>query len=316
MKKTLSWLFLSLFLLTSLASCRKEDKATTRVLAMKGPTAMGLVRMMEEYKEDEAYQFSLASAVDEIGPALLTDKVDIALIPANMASILYNKSQGQIEVLNINTGGVLYIVERGNRILSVEDLKGKTLYASGKGASPEYALNYILEGHGIDPLKDLKIEWKSEHAECVEAVATDPDGLALLPQPFVTVAQSKVKDLRLALDLAEEWDKLNTSSALLTGVTVVRKDFAKAHPEAVKNFMKAYEASVAFTKDSPEEAAKLIGSYDIVPEAVALKALPYCKISFITGQDLKDTLKGYLEILYKADPKAVGGALPGDDFYY
>ncbi len=225
-----------------------------------------------------------------------------------------------MQVLAVNTLGVLYIVEDGDTVQSVADLKGRTIYASGKGATPEYALNYILEKNGLVPGEDVTIEWKSEHAECVAALAEDADGIAMLPQPFVTTAQTKKETLRIALDLTEEWNKIQksegTASTLVTGVTVVRTAFAKEHPEAVADFMEAYQASVSYVTENTDEAAKLIGDYDIVPEAVAKKALPACNIVCITGDEMKEKLSGYLGVLKDQNPETVGGELPGDDFYY
>lgn len=295
-----------------------------RVTALKGPTAMGMVELMNEAESGavngNAYDFTIASAVDEVSPKLVKGETDIAAVPANLAAVLYNNTEGQVEVLAVNTLGVLYIVESGDSIGSVEDLRGKTIYASGKGATPEYALNYILTENGIDPEKDVTIEWKSEHAECVAALAEDADGIAMLPQPFVTTAQTKKETLRTALDLTEEWNKIQesegTASTLVTGVTVVRTAFAKEHPEAVADFMEAYQASVSYVTENTDEAAKLIGDYDIVPEAVAKKALPACNIVCITGDEMKEKLSGYLGVLKDQNPEAVGGELPGDDFYY
>lgn len=295
-----------------------------RVTALKGPTAMGMVELMNEAESGavngNVYDFTIASAVDEVSPKLVKGETDIAAVPANLAAVLYNNTEGQVEVLAVNTLGVLYIVESGDSIGSVEDLRGKTIYASGKGATPEYALNYILTENGIDPEKDVTIEWKSEHAECVAALAEDADGIAMLPQPFVTTAQTKKETLRTALDLTEEWNKIQesegTASTLVTGVTVVRTAFAKEHPEAVADFMEAYQASVSYVTENTDEAAKLIGDYDIVPEAVAKKALPACNIVCITGDEMKEKLSGYLGVLKDQNPEAVGGELPGDDFYY
>lgn len=306
-------------------SKQETDKAAdVHIMALKGPTAMGMVKMMDDADngkiQDENYQFSIAASVDEVTPKLVKGEADIAAVPANLASVLYNNTDGQVEVLAINTLGVLYIVENGETIQSVGDLKGKTIYASGKGATPEYALNYILEANGIDINKDVTIEWKSEHSECVAAMTKDENAIAMLPQPFVTTAQAKNSQIRVALDLTEEWDKVQENSeeksALLTGVVVARKDFIEESPEAVENFLDHYEASVEFVNSNIDEGAKLVGKYDIVPEQVAKKALPECNIVYIDGSEMKTQLAGYLSVLMEQNAKAVGGALPGDDFYY
>lgn len=287
-----------------------------RVVALKGPTAMGLVKLMEDDKEAGAYKFDIIAAVDEVAPLLVKGEADVACVPANLASVLYNNTEGAVQVLAVNTLGVLYIVESGESVQSVADLKGKTIFASGKGATPEYALNFILSQNGIDPEKDVTIEWKSEHAECLAALTAEAGAIAMLPQPFVTTALMKAEGLRVALDLNAEWDKLGVESSLLTGVAVVRKAFAEEHPDAVNAFLDGYKASVEWVNANTAEAAALIGGLDIVPEAVAAKALPACNITFIEGEEMKAKLSGYLGVLLDANPKAVGGKLPEDDFYY
>ena len=299
-----------------------EDSAT--VMALKGPTAMGMVSLMNQADQgeitDENYNFQIVASPDEETPAIAQGTADIAAVPANLASVLYQKTDGGVQVLTINTLGVLYLVENGNQIQSISDLKGKTIYASGKGATPEYALNYILKENGLTPGEDVQIEWKSEHTECVAALAEHEDAIALLPQPFVTTAQNKNDSLRVALDLTEEWDNIQKenggNSSLVTGVTVVRTEFVQEHPEIVEDFMERYQESVTFVNDHAEEAAKLIGNYDIIPEEIAKKALPECNIVYIDGAEMKEKLSGYLEVLKQENPQAVGGTLPTDEFYY
>lgn len=298
------------------------DLGTAAVAALKGPTAMGMVKMMSDDAQNDqpTFDFNIYASADEITPKLVQGELDIAAVPANLASVLYNNTEGQVQVLAINTLGVLYIVENGDTVQSVEDLRGKTIYASGKGNTPEYALRYLLEGNGIDPDADVTMEWKSEHSECVAALAADPAGIAMLPQPFVTTAQAQNENLRVALDITEEWDKLaeesGSDAALLTGVVVARKEFVEQNPQLVGEFLSLYEKSVAYANEEVEETAKLIGEYDIVPEAVAAKALPECNITFIEGGEMKAKLSAYLQTLMDQNPKAIGGAMPGDDFYY
>ncbi len=302
----------------------ESEPVDVNVTALKGPTAMGMVQMMDDADngkiDSENYQFTIAASIDEVTPAISQGETDIAAVPANVSSVLYNKLEGGVQVLAINTLGVLYIVENGDTVQSVADLRGKTIYASGKGATPEYALNYILQENGIDPASDVTIEWKSEHSECVAALAQDPSGIAMLPQPFVTTAQAQNPDLRVALDLTEEWDKIQENaenpSALLTGVVIVRTEFAKEHPEAVSDFMERYKSSVEFVNENVDEAAQLVGNYDIVPAEVAKKAIPACNIVCITGDEMQEKLSGYLAVLNEQNPEAVGGQLPDDDFYY
>lgn len=242
------------------------------VAALKGPTAMGMVKLMDDSDNGDTganhYNFTIAASPDEITPQIVQGNVDIAAVPANLASVLYNKEGVDVSVLAVNTLGVLYIVENGDSVQSVADLKGKTIYASGKGATPEYALNYMLTANGIDPEKDVTIEYKSEHSECVAALAANEDAVAMLPQPFVTVAMAQNENIRVALDLTEEWEKASgdgdTKAALITGVVIARNDFIEAHPDAVETFLQQYEASVNYVNDNVADAAVLVGNYDIV----------------------------------------------------
>ena len=310
----------------------EADIAHFRIAALKGPTAMGLVKLMKDNDEmtgallssakpyegevGNLYTFTLAGSADEVTPALIKGDLDMACVPANLAAVLYGKTGGAVEVLAVNTLGVLYIVENGETVQSMADLKGQTIVAAGKGSTPEYALRYLLTENGIDPDKDVTIDWKSEHSECVAALASGQAAIALLPQPFVTVAQTKIEGLRMALDLTAEWDKLDNGSALITGVIVARRDVVEANPGAVDSFLQNYAASVEGVNGNTAEAAALVGEYGIVDAAVAEKALPYCNIVCITGSEMKDKLSGYLQVLADAEPSSVGGTLPGDDFYY
>ena len=309
LKKLLSVLLVACMALSVCAvSFAEGTEALPRVMAMKGPTAMGLSKLMTD--EAASYDFSIASAIDEITPKLVKGEIDIAAVPANLGSVLYN-----------NTLGILYVVENGEQtVQSFEDLRGRTIYSSGKGATPEYALNYLLEGNGLDPEKDVTVEYKSEHAECLAALLSNEGSVAVLPQPFVTTAQMKQESVHVALDLTAEWAKLQEGSdepsAMLTGIVIARTDYVAEHPEEVSKFLDGYKASVEYVNANVEDAAKLIAAFDIVPEAVAQKALPYCQIVFIEGAEMKEQLSGYLKVLFDQNPQSVGGALPDDAFYF
>ena len=317
MKKILAFVLVLCMALSLTAVSMAEPVA--RVAGMKGPTAMGMVKMMQD-DAGETYDFNVIVAIDEINAKLVKGELDIAAVPANVASVLYNKTQGKLQVLAINTLGVLYIVENGESIQSIEDLRGKTIYSAGKGATPEYALNYVLSQNGIDPEKDVTIEFKSEQAECLSALLANEGSVAMMPQPFVTTAQTKAEGIRVALDMTEEWAKLQEGaenpSAMLTGVVVARKEFVEKNPEVVNAFLDSYKASVDFTNENVAEAAAIIASYDIIPEGVAKKAVPHCSIVCIEGAEMQTKLSGYLNVLFEQNPAAVGGAVPADDFYY
>lgn len=291
-----------------------EDPVQIRVAALKGPTAMGLVSMMAA---DGMDSFTLAGSADEVTPALIKGDLDVACVPANLASVLYNKTEGGVVCLAVNTLGVLYIVENGEEIRSMEDLRGKTIVSAGKGATPEYGLRYLLSENGIDPDRDVTLDWKSEHSECVAALASGAATIAMLPQPFVTAAQGKIETLRVALDLTAEWDALDNGSAMITGVAVARRAFVEEHPAEVERFLEEYARSVDWVNANPAQAGELIAEYGIVESAaLAEKALPHCNIVCLTGQEMFEKLSGYLQVLSGAAPEAVGGALPGDGFYY
>ena len=338
MKKSLA-ACLALVMCLTLAACGgkegetpAEESVNVRVAALKGPTAMGMVKLMSDYApveealEDKenvvtagggnTYEFTLAASADEVSPKLMQGELDIACVPANLASVLYNRTDGGIVTLAVNTLGVLYIVENGNSVQSMADLAGRTIVASGKGSTPEYALRYLLTENGIDPDTGVTIDWKSEHSECVASLASGAATIAMLPQPFVTVAQTQLPDLRVALDLTEEWDALDNGSALLTGVVVARTAFAEEHPEVVSAFLDRYQESVDYVNSNVEEAAQLVGQYEIVTAEVAQKALPECNIVFIEGDEMKEKLSGYLSVLFEQNPQSVGGALPDDAFYF
>lgn len=286
------------------------------IAALKGPTAMGMTKMMNDRETtgDMSFEFEILAAPDEITPKIAQGTVDIACVPANLGAVLFNKTEGKVQAMAVNTLGVLYICENGDTVKSIEDLKGKTIYSAGKGSTPEYALNFIIRSSGLE--NDVTIEWKSEHAECLTALIANNNSVAMLPQPFVTTAQTKNEGVRVALDLNDEWDKLGVDSSLLTGIVIVRKEFADAYPHIVRDFLKEYGESVKYVNENVDAAAELVGKYDIVPAAVAKKAIPNCHIVCVTGSEMKDMLSGYLKVLFDNEPKSVGGTLPTDAFYF
>lgn len=305
----------------ALTGCSKDEPedTTIRIGSLKGPTSMGLVELMDQAEKGEAgadYEFTMAAAADEINAAFLKGDLDIVLIPANVASVLYNKTEGQVAVLDVNTLGVLYLLESGETVQSAADLKGRTIYLPGKGTTPDYALQYILAQNGLAP-EDVDLRYKSEAAEVISALQEEPEALGLLPQPAVTTACMQNENLRIALDLTEEWDKVSTEGSLVTGVTLVRREFLEQHETAVQAFLSAHEESAKFTNENIEEAAELVAALEIVPKApIAAQAIPYCNITCMTGKDMQTALSGYLTVLAEQNPEAVGGALPAEDFYY
>lgn len=304
------------------AAPEAEAPVTTfRIAGLKGPTTMGMVKLMSDAEAGEThqdYQVTMYGAADEVVPLLVKGDIDLAAIPANLAANLYNQTEGKVQVAAINTLGVLYVVTTGDDVESVEDLKGKTVYSTGKGTTPEYVLNYILKENGIDPEKDLTVEYKSEATEVAAALqAADEGAIAVLPQPYVTAAQSQIEGLNVALNLTEEWNKVSTDSDLVTGVLVASTEFIEQNEAAFEEFLKDYQASIEWVNSNTADAAELVANYGIVAKApLAQKALPACNITYVDGAEMKTKLSGYLQVLFDQNPKAVGGAMPGDDFYY
>jgi len=296
------------------------EKTTIRLAGLKGPTSIGMVKLLDDAENgltENAYEFQMAGSADEVTPLLLKGDIDVLAAPVNLASVLYNKSEGKVQLMAVNTLGVIYLVESGETVEDWDALRGKTIYATGKGSIPQYALEYLLASHGIDPAADVTIDWKSEPTEVVSLMkATDDSVVAMLPQPYVTVAQTQVEGLRVVFDLTKEWDALNIGCQLITAGLIVRADFAKDHPEALAKFLEEYRASTEFVNANVEEAAQLVEKYDIVKAAVAQKAIPYCNIVCIAGEEMMESVQGFLEILYTLNPQAVGGSLPDDAFYH
>ena len=309
-------------LLTGCGSGKAEEKVTVKVGALKGATTLGLLPLEDKAANGEAgenYEFSMMTAADELLPMMIKGELDIALLPSNVASILYQKTNGGVTVIDINTLGVLYMVSGDSSVTGVENLAGKTIYLTGKGTTPDYVLHYILSGNGMDADSDCTLEYKSEATEVAALLAENPDATGLLPQPFVTAACAQNDALSVILDMNAEWEKLQgeDGSRLVTGVTVVRNEFLQEHENAVATFMEEHQASAQSMNSDVENGAKLAAASEIIAkEPIALKAIPKCNITYIDGADMKQALSGYLEVLYEQNPESIGGALPGDDFYY
>jgi len=313
-------LIVSILSLCFSLSMAETEPAAIRVASMKGPTSMGMVKLMIDDSESataQDYEFTVAGAANEIVPMIAQGTIDIALIPCNLASTLYNNT-GKIEVAAVNVLGVLYIVENGETVQSIEDLRGATIFSTGKGTTPEYGLRHVLSKAGIDPDKDVTIEYKSEAAEVLAAIKSGLCTVAMLPQPFVTAAMSQVEGLRVALDLTEEWNKVDQTGSMVTGTVVVRKGFLEENPEAFETFLTEYAASTEYVNANPadETVGQWIDSLDIAKAAIAAKAIPYCNIVCITGEDMMDAVSGYVAALYGQNPESVGGKLPDEAFYY
>ena len=322
MKKIVSLILLCTLCITTLFACGSTEEPTSvRVGSLKGPTSIGLVELMERAENgetDNAYTFTMEVAADTLLTQMVQGDLDIALVPANVASVLYNKTEGQVVVIDINTLGVLYIVTGDETITDIQNLKGKTIYLTGKGTTPDYVLQYVLEENGIS-LEEVTLEYKSEATEVAAVLASDENAIGLLPQPFVTATTTQNETLQVVLDMNEEWNKLQgeDGSMLVTGVTVVRKAFLEENEAAVLSFLADHKQSAEYVNSNVEEAANLVVEAGIIEKApIAAKAIPNCNITCIDGEEMQKALSGYLTVLFEKDAKAVGGALPEDDFYY
>ena len=299
-----------------------QELSTTdalRIAGLKGPTTMGLVNLLSMEADGTAamdYDLQLYGAADEIVPLLMKGELDMAAIPANLAATLYQKTNGGIQAVAVNTLGVLYVVEQSDTVQSMADLKGRTILSTGKGTTPEYVLRYLLNANGIDPDKDVTLEYCSEATEVTAQMANRQDAIAVLPQPYVTAAQMKDSELRVVLDLTKEWNKV-CDTQLITGVTVVRTAYAEDHPDVVQAFLNDYEKSVNAANTDIDGTAALCEEIGVVAKAaIAKKALPKCNIVYRRGEEMKKDISAYLQVLYDASPAAVGGKLPDDNFYW
>ncbi len=333
LKKYISILLVLSLILASFSACGGKNNnasnntapaepVTVRIGSLTGPTTIGLVKLLSDAEAGTTankYESKIAGSADELTPLMIKGELDALVAPVNLASVLYNKTEGKVQMAAVTTLGVLYIFSFDDQVKDWADLKGRTIYATGKGSTPEYNLRYLLTKHGLDPDKDVHLEFKSEPAEIVSEMelisAADP--LFMFPQPYATVAMNKFEanGLRQVFDLAEEWDKLGEDSKMVTACLMVRKEFADAHPEAVANLLKEYEASAKWVNSNVDQAAELTEKYISIKAAVAKKAIPLCSVVCITGAEMKTAAEGYLKVLFDFKPAAVGGKLPADDFY-
>ncbi len=333
MKKVISILLAVIFLF-SFAACGGEtdpeetsapsgtqiaspaDRHDINIVALKGPTGMGMAGLMNVPDEESNYNISLAAAPTEIAGFIADGSTDIAACPLNLAAALCKKTNGAVQLLAINTLGVLYILENGNTVTDMASLKGKTIYACGQGATPEYALNYLLEKAGLDKEKDVEIVWKSEHSEVATLLAAGEAQIALLPEPNVTAVMAQNENVRIAVDMTKEW-KNNAEGEFAMGCLIVTKIFAHNHPETVAQFLKDYSDSVSAVNANTDEICNVIAEQGIVGSAaIAKKAIPNCNMVCMTGKEMKAVAQSNFKVLFDADPASIGGEMPDDSFYY
>ena len=307
----------------ALTGCSKKadetaaDDYVLKVGALSGPTGMGMAKLINDTKEGGAkagkYDIQIYSSPDEIRAALISGSLDVAALPVNLAAVVNAKTDGKYKVAAVNTLGVLYVLEAGNTINSIADLAGKKIYATGQASTPEYILNYILEKNGLD---NVEVEYKTEHSELATLLISGQVTIGMLPEPMVTNALTKNADLRIALNLTEEWKKVSDGEAV-QGCISVSTDVISNHKAVLDEFLADYEASVKFVNENIDEASEMIAEAGIVAAAaVAKKAIPNCNIVYIDGDEMVSILTEFYGVLFAANPASVGGTMPGDSLYY
>lgn len=317
MKKIIS-LFLTVVLLLALTACGGKNTVKCNVFTLNGPTGVGIVSLMDKNEDGKTkldYNFKTVTTNDEIVGKIMNGEADIAAVATNIASAIYNKTQGKISVLAINTLGVLNLVTKDKNIKTLADLKGKTIYSTGQGANPEFIIKYLLEQNNLKVGTDVKIVFvNSPEALVVKAIKEGSPVIA--PQPVATSITLQDNDAKIAINLNDEWEKVS-DTALVMGCIIARNEFIEKNPDAVKTFLKEYKNSIEKVNKDPETAGALCEKYGIIAKsAIATKAIPYCNIVYQDGNELKTNLSAYLEFLFDKKPVIIGGALPTDDFYY
>lgn len=296
------------------------DSTTANVYGLVGPTGVGMANLMKQTDDGTAegnYAFQLASSPDEVVAKIAKGEADIAAVPSNLAATLYQKTSGNVKLLAVSTLGVLYMLENGETIQSVEDLRGKTIYSTGQGSNPEYVLRYVLAQNGIDPDQDVTIEFVEQNEELATLMVSGKATVAMVPEPLATTIQTKNADVRVALSMTEEWDALDSGSQLIMTGVIVRSDFLEEHPSVVETFLREYEASIEATKTDVSGSAQLCEDYGIIAsKAIAEQAIPRCNLTYIAGAEMKEKISGYYQVLFDANPASIGGAMPDDAFYY
>ena len=331
--RSLVSLLLALTLVLSLTACGTQANtepeqpddtpapAEVNLYVLSGPTGIGAMNLWAAADAGETqntYHITMPGANDEVVAAISNGDADIAAVATNLAATLYNKTNGGVTVLAVNTLGVLSLLGNGQEIASIADLAGKTIYAPGQGANPEYILRYVLSGNGLDPDKDVTIQFVGEGNELLTVWQTDPEAVIMAPQPVATSILMQNENAVTLFNMTDEWDKVSGGdSTLMMGCVIVRNAFLQENPGAVELFLQEYAASIEKAQSDVEGTAALCEQYGLIPKAaLAQKAIPSCGLTFVTGAEMKSALSGYLQVMFDADPKSVGGAMPGDDFYY
>ena len=321
MKKIISLLLAAMMLLTLLSACKAKTPETVNIFTLNGTTGFGMAKLMND-NTDGKYTVSVKTDASEVTAALINGDVDIAALPTNAAANVYNKTEGGVKILAVNTLGCLYLLTKdGVTVSSFADLRGKTVCVPAQ--NPTFIFTDLCKKNGLVPGTDITIDSTSyaKPDALRDALASGAVEIAVLPEPMVTIAMSAAKKnnvtLKNALDLTAEWNKVNAEGSLVQGCVVVRTAFLEEYPEAVAEFLTAYKASIEYLNANAADAAKMIADNGIFANAaVAEKAIPKCNVCYLDGADMKAAMQVYLTALSGINPASIGGTLPADDFYY
>lgn len=297
-----------------------DQKEKVKIAVLSGPTGMGIVKMIADNKAGTTkndYVIDIFNDPTEVIAKVKLGEYDIAALPTNVAAKLYNMPDVDIQMAAVNTLGVLYMLEAGgNTVNSVADLRGKTIYTTGANANPQYALEHILKENGLTVGTDVNVVYEADADKVVAALTNNTTNVVMLPEPKVTVTLKQLSNVRIALDMNEEWAKIENYQ-LTQGCVVVQSDFAKNSKKALDTFLDEYKASIDYVNNNVDEAAELVVAAGIIAKApIAKAAIPGCKLVFMEGAEMKNAIAPFFELLFASNPTSIGGKLPGDDLYY
>ena len=316
MKKRIGFILVLVLILSVFVSVNADGEIPIKVATLAGPTGMGLIGIIND--DSGTYEVEILSMPDQIVPKIVSGEVDFATIPSNLAATLYNKTEGAISIIGINTFGVLYILDSTGEVMELADLEGKTLSGTGLGASPEYVLTKVLTENKLIDGENITVEYLPSHSDMSNALITGEATIGMLPEPFVSMTLAKNPELNIVVSMNEEWEKIFGEGAQMPmGVTIVQNDFLESHPELVDQLMADYQTSVEYVYEDMEAAAEDMVEAGIIGlSTIALNAIPRCEISFVVGEEAQTMIDTFLNVLFESNPKSVGGKLPEANFYY
>ena len=233
----------------------------------------------------------------------------IVLMTAGRAARMYQISSGEYQMLAITNLCGPQLLVKGASPSSWDELRGRTIHAKANDPDQIAILRHLLVENGLDP--DMNVTIETDSSPYYRPEDSQKGDVYLLDPYNAAAAMAADSSLTLLADLGEEWADLSLGQ-IVAGCAVARTEFVQAHPEAISAFLSGMEQSSAAMSD-PDTA---VNYWSNPNQDVLLAALPHCGIAFVTGQDMKDLAEDYYLSLFQADPDAIGGGLPYDDFYY